>query len=249
MTGENRGIDAAGPPWSVDLLADLHAGALDDAEAEQLWARVNADPEARAIIEALEATTSDLAALGSVSFPPMPADVAARIDASLAREAERAFGLASVVGIDTARRRRNKRIGWLTGVVAVAAAAVAAVVIVLPTGGSTGGNPVARPSRAGQQAPLAVRSDYPEAAIRRLSSGTRDYGVLGSADKLDACLRAAGFASTADPIGVSAGTVDGRSAVLVLLTTGDMARFRLVAFAPTCGAGNSEMLLDKTVGK
>jgi hypothetical protein len=248
MTDEGQGVEAAGPPWSVDLLADLHAGVLDEAEAARLWQQVNADPGALEIIEALEATTADLATLGSAPAPPMPDDVAARIDAALADAARDSLGLAPVVGIDAARRRRTTRIGWVSGVVAVAAAAVAAVVVVLPTGTSSGGDPVAAPPPASRPAPLAVRSDHPEAAIRQLSTGLKDYGALGSADKLSTCLRAAGFAATANPIGVGSGTVDGQPAVLVLLTTGTMAQFRVVAFSPACGVGNAGVLLDKVVG-
>ncbi|HKS48803.1 MAG TPA: hypothetical protein VJT49_27585 [Amycolatopsis sp.] len=259
MTDESRGIEAAGPSWSVDLLAELHAGVLEDTQAEQLWSRVQDDPEGRAVIDALEATRADLASLASAPAPRMPDDVAARIDAALVREAGQALstfapqpaagaGLAPVVGIEAARRRRNKRAGWITGVIAVAAAAVVAVAIALPKGSSDGPSSAA-PPQVGQQAPLALRSDHPEAAVGQLSSGTMDYGPLGSADRLDACLRAAGFAPTADPIGVRPGTVDGQQAVLVLLTTGQLARFRLVAFAPGCGAGNAGVLLDKVVGK
>lgn len=255
MTDEDRGIEAAGSPWSVDLLADLHAGVLDEAESEQLWRRVNGDPEARAIIDALDATTADLAALRTAPVPPMPEDVAARIDAALAREAEQRSNsapqrsdLAPVVSIEAARRRRNKRIGWITGVVAVAAAAIVAVAVALPKSATTDGHPVAQPPPASQQAPLALRSDHPEAAIGQLT-GVTDYGPVGSADKLNSCLQAAGLAATADPIGVRPGTIDGKPAVLVLLTTGNVAQFRLVALAPTCGADNAGVLLDKVIGK
>ncbi|HVV09100.1 hypothetical protein [Amycolatopsis sp.] len=247
MTDESRGIEAAGPPWSVDLLADLHAGVLDETAAEQLWPRVQADPEARAIIEALEATTADLANLGSAPAPPMPADVAARIDAALAEEA---MHVAPVVSLDAARRRRNRRIGWISGVVAVAAAAVAAVAIVVPSSQDTTGSPVAiaPPSsrQSGSSPGLAIRSDQPQAAVGKLSSGVKDYGPLDNAQGLSTCLQAAGFAPTADPIGVQQGTIDGQPAVLVLLTTGHLAEFRLVALSPQCGP---KPLLDKVVGK
>ncbi|MDQ0378228.1 hypothetical protein [Amycolatopsis thermophila] len=255
MTDESRGIEAAGPPWSVDLLADLHAGALDEDQAARLWPRVQADPEARAIIEALELTTADLANLAT-EVPPMPADVAARIDAAIADEARRAFppqqpGLAPVVSLDAARRRRNKRIGWISGVVAVAAAAVAAVAIAIPSGTSpsTGGNVAAPPPTrsAVAQPPLNLRGDQAASAVGQID-GVFDYGPLGNADGLQACLKAAGFADTAKPVGVRQGTIDGQPAVLTLLTTGQLAKFRLVAFTPACGAGNAGVLLDKVIG-
>ncbi|UQS21726.1 hypothetical protein L1857_02245 [Amycolatopsis thermalba] len=254
MTDESRGIEAAGPPWSVDLLADLHAGVLDDDEAARLWPRVQADPEARAIIEALEATTADLAGL-SADVPPMPAEYAARLDAAIAEEARRAFpqqqsGVAPVVSLDAARRRRNKRIGWISGVVAVAAAAVAAVAIAIPSGTSPspGGNVAAPPpGQSDAQPPLNLRSDQTASAVGQLQ-GTFDYGPLGNADALQACLTAAGFADTAKPIGVRQGSIDGQPAVLTLLTTGQLAKFRLVAFAPACGANDAGVLVDKVIG-
>ncbi|MTD56158.1 hypothetical protein [Amycolatopsis pithecellobii] len=245
MTDEGRGIEAAGPPWSVDLLADLQAGVLDEREAARLWPRVQADPEARAIIQALEATTADLASLATAPAPPMPPAVAARIDTAIAAEAR---GLAPVVDLAAVRRKRNQRIGWISGVVAVAAAAVAAIAIAVPGSTQTTGKPVAAPpvnSAAGGSS-LAVRSDQPQAAVGRLSTGTKDYGPLGDAQRLNACLQAAGFADTASPIGVSSGTLDGQPAVFVLLTTGKLAEFRLVALSPVCGP---KPLLDRVVGK
>jgi len=254
MTDESRGIEAAGPPWSVDLLADLHAGVLDDDEAARLWPLVQADSEARAIIDALEATTADLADL-SADVPPMPAEFAARLDAAIAEESRRAFpqqqsGVAPVVSLDAARRRRNKRIGWISGVVAVAAAAVAAVAIAIPggTSPSSGGNVAAPPpGQSAQQPPLNLRSDQAASAVGQMQ-GTFDYGPLGGADALQRCLTAAGFADTAKPIGVRQGSIDGQPAVLTLLTTGQLAKFRLVAFAPTCGSDNAGVLLDKVIG-
>ena len=90
MTGNDAppitggGAAPGGPPWPVELLADLHAGVFDDDTAAELQARVDAVPEARATLAALDATRAALAAL-----PPqrMPDDVAARIDAALRAEA------------------------------------------------------------------------------------------------------------------------------------------------------------------
>ncbi|NKQ53281.1 hypothetical protein HFP15_10340 [Amycolatopsis sp. K13G38] len=249
MTDENRAIGAAGPPWSVDLLADLHAGVLTEAQAAELWPRVQADPEARAIIDALEATSADLANLGAAPAPPMPADVAARIDTALAEEARQAFPqVAPVVSLEDARRKRNKRIGWATGVVAVAAAAIAAVAIALPKTETTSGTPVAAPPSSGTAAepPLALRSDQPQAAVGQLAAGKKDYGSLGTPQALDSCLQAAGYPAGQSPVGVRPGTIDGQPAILVLLTTGKIAEFRLVALSPSCGP---KPLLDKVVGR
>src|SRR2546423_1498103 len=152
MTDESRGIGGTvGPPWSVDGLADLHAGVLDDARAAELGPLVDADPEAREILAALDATQADLASLAHAPAPRMPAEFAARLDAALAAEAAARFPeraqperaqperaqpsapqVAQVVDLAAARRKRNKRLGWAAGVLTAAAAAVVAVTVALP---------------------------------------------------------------------------------------------------------------------
>jgi len=90
MTGNHvptQGGLPPGPPWPLDLLADLHAdlhaGLLEPDVAGELRRRVDADPEARATFAALDATREDLAALPA---PRIPDEVAARIDAAIATE-------------------------------------------------------------------------------------------------------------------------------------------------------------------
>src|SRR5262249_2163813 len=148
MTDSVRSGGPAGPPWSVDLLADLHAGALDSDLSARLWPQVNADPEARAVIEALDTVKVELGQLGHAQVEPMPAHFAARLDAALAAEAQRraapqrapvAPPVAPVVDLAAARRRRNRTLAWGAGVLATAAAAVAVVVAVFPGSDKTGG--------------------------------------------------------------------------------------------------------------
>jgi hypothetical protein len=260
MTDESRGIGGTvGPPWSVDVLADLHAGVLDDAETSRLWPLVNADPEARAILDALDATQSDLASLADAPAPPMPAEFAARLDAALAAEAAAKFpaprtapeqarsGDAQVVDLAAARRRRNKRLGWAAGVLTAAAAAVVAVTIAIPgTSQQTGTPNVAAPPPSGP----SVGSDGSGAqALIGKAVGVRDFGPLRTEDKLDACIAAAGLDPDVRPEGIRPVNVGGKSGVMIILTTGKLAQFRLVAFGADCGPGNPAVLFDKVVGE
>lgn len=91
--GPTHALGGPGGPSSacpdVETLADLHAGALDDAEARRLVAHVRRCESCTAVLDALTAVQADLAALPPV---PMPAHVAARIDAALAAEAAAATG-------------------------------------------------------------------------------------------------------------------------------------------------------------
>ncbi|WP_026316543.1 hypothetical protein [Actinokineospora enzanensis] len=92
MTDDFRGTGPDGPPWSVDLLASLHAGVLDSERSARLWPRVNADPAAKAVIDALDSVKVGLGELGQAPVAPMPAQFAARLDSALEAEARRAFG-------------------------------------------------------------------------------------------------------------------------------------------------------------
>lgn len=270
MTDQYRGTGGAvGPPWSVDLLADLHAGVLDENEAAELWPRVEADPEARAILEALDATSADLADLTAGPVEPMPAQFAARLDAAVAQEArDRAATnspaqagpatpaeqpVAPVVSLDAARRKRNKRIGWGAGILTAAAAAVAAIAIAVPAGNTTGGDAVAQPTDspppdAGSEAPLALQESEVNASAIGPVINARDFGPLENEQRLDACLEANGIDPTVRPAGIRGATIDGSPATLVVLTTGQLGQFRLVALSPSCGPGTPGLVFDKTVG-
>lgn len=191
MTDESRGRGGlVGPPWSVDVLADLHAGVLDEQQAAELWPLVNADPDARAIIEALESTTADLSGFASLDVEPMPADVASRIDAALELERQGTAQMAqapdrgtaqappqpspgqgtplsrpeesNVVSLDAARRRRNKRLGWGAGLLTAAAAVVAAVLVAVPGMGEKPGGDLAEPPQRPQS---SVAGEAPPLAV------------------------------------------------------------------------------------
>jgi hypothetical protein len=57
--------EAAQPPLTVELLADLQAGLLDDDSAAHVRRRVREDPEAERILRALNQVRCDVATLGA----------------------------------------------------------------------------------------------------------------------------------------------------------------------------------------
>lgn len=253
MTDSVRSGGPSGPPWSVDLLADLHAGALDADTSAQLWPRVNADPEARAVIEALDVVKVELGQLGHAPAEPMPAHFAARLDAALAVEAQRfapapprqapvpstRAAAGPVVDLAEARRRRNRRLAWGVGVLATAAAAVAVVVAAFPGSNQTSGNAV-----ASGKPPLAVESNNLSAAIGGVTN-EKDYGALKDQEHLDACLKANDIdPATVQTMGVRQVMLDGKSGIMAMLTTGEVGQFRILVVEPTCGPGNPAKILD-----
>ncbi|MCE7005103.1 hypothetical protein LWC34_20060 [Kibdelosporangium philippinense] len=238
MTGIGRG--SGGPPWSVDLLADLQAGALDPREAEQLWPQVNADPEAREILAALDATQADLHALANVPAPPMPAHFAARLDAAIAAESQaRAQATpAPVVSLDAARKRRNQRLGIGIGIFAAAAAAVGITFAALPGDTGNGAPPVA-------QGPLNFPSDSIGPEQLQAAKGGTDYGPFSDTEKLVGCFQANGISPNAEPLGVKQVTVDGRAGTLFVFASRPPGTFRLLTVGQDCGPGNPSKIVNR----
>ncbi|KOV88884.1 hypothetical protein [Nocardia sp. NRRL S-836] len=246
MTGMER--VPMGPPWSVDLIADLHAGVLPPEVAAQLRPRVEADPEAREVLQALDATLADLEALPPI---PMPDHVAARIDAALAAEARPA---APVVSLDEARKRRNRRLGLGGGVLVAAAAAFGIVLAVAPGGNEATTPPAAqntttKTTNASAAPPLAVKESELGAAVGDVLKA-QNYGPLETQDRLSGCLQGGGIASTSKPLGISPITLDGKNAVMAVLPAG-LGQYRLVVLDPsTCGPDKPEgVLANTTIGQ
>jgi hypothetical protein len=309
MTGiDRRDNTPMGPPWPVDVLADLHAGVLDDALSEQLWAKVRSDPEASAVLDSLDATQAELTGFANQPPPPMPTHFAARLDAAIAAEAAAMTALPSqrqhagpapmphparqfnqtqqfdqaqqfdsaqqfnqaqqnfaqprpappnqgapVVDLAAARAKRNRRMGWGAGVLVAAAAAVAVAVIAIPHAGTSSPGiaepgPSAGSGATGGGAPLALTSGHLTAATASSALGRSDYGPLADPAKRSACLAANGQDADRTPAGAMQVTLNGEPGVLMVLTTGKLAQFRLLVVGPDCAAGHPDTLANTVIG-
>lgn len=297
MSGERRRSWAPqDPPWSPELLADLHAGALDDQTADELFAQVRHDPEATDLLAALDATATQL---GEQPEPTVPDAVAGRIEAALSREiadgadpqtttgpqaapqwpvpeqpqpvpeqprAGSGTG-AQVADLAAARRRRTRRALQVGGVLAGAAAVVGAIVLagVPPERNNT---QLADPGRApepnqpvepnqpggssvdtGQSPPLALRGEQVSLSGPQLSEvlSSEQYDALTRPEQLVGCLQANGVTS-GKPIGARAITLNDQPAQLLIVPSGQIGQFRLLAVGPGCGPGEPATLSDSTVG-
>ncbi len=70
------------PPYSPELLADLHAGNMPEQLSRRLWPQVRRDPNAMRYLRSLDRVNGDLRALGRDDriVHPMPAEVTARLE-------------------------------------------------------------------------------------------------------------------------------------------------------------------------
>lgn len=91
MSGENRRLGAPqGPPWSLELLADFHAGALDQQVADEIREQLHDDQGAHEVLTSLDTMTTSLRDLPPLT---MPEDISDRIDAALRTEAQSWHGV------------------------------------------------------------------------------------------------------------------------------------------------------------
>ncbi len=242
------------PPYSRELLADLHAGALDEGLTAALWPRVRADHDATRVLTALDSTVRQLSAAPPASVA-MPAHLAARMDAALA-------GLvappARVSDLAAARASRHggRRRGVYVGAALVAAAAVAGVVAL---GSVLGSHSVSgTPQAAAPQAVPAPQAGPPPQVLD-LGSGTpgpqalaalgrQDYGSLSVNTTLPGCLQANGVPPATTVIGAAPVTLDGRRGILLLFPTGRAAVFTALVVGPECSAQNPATLSRVDIG-
>ncbi|RKT84404.1 hypothetical protein SAMN05421805_103335 [Saccharopolyspora antimicrobica] len=264
MSGEHRRTGAPqGPPWSLDLLADLHAGVLDEQTAEELRSQVQDDPEAREILAALDATSAELAELPPLTIPD---DVSARIDAALENEvrawaeqqqpavpaAPAAEQGGQVIDFAAAKQRRRRRFTLGAGMVGVAAAAAAVVFSVLPNN-TESSTPQAQqpPSPApSSKPPLALQGGQVSLNGQQFADALNSSQYLGSLSdpqQLLGCLQANGVTS-GKPLGAREITLDGKPAQLMVLPAGALGEFRLLTVAPDCGPDNPAKISDSTFG-
>lgn len=241
-------------PLTLELLADLHAGVFDEPLAAQLRRRVAADPQAAAVLAALDATVADLAALPHQRTTPIPEDVARRLDTALATEragtdprleagwAGAAAAPALVTEMNSGMLRR-RRAGW-AGVAFLAAAAAATGVVALSgVMLDTAGAPPDTAIGIQASEPPALTSGDPTSLRHALDQAltANDYGLLSPPQRLRNCLTA-NDAET--PLGALEVTLDGRRGVLLVLPTDRSEQFRLLVVSPTCNSATPSRLAD-----
>ncbi|QBJ96507.1 hypothetical protein ERC79_11460 [Rhodococcus sp. ABRD24] len=216
------GEELLGPPFSAELLADLHAGVLSESVSSRLWPLVRQDPAAVEVLAALDAVSCRLGELGrdlSVESP-IPSEVAARIDAALGLQhpaPATATPLADAFG-------RRRALTWISVAAASMAAAVGVVFALTTLDGADPKSPaIAAPSTTVPTPSLAnLSADLDDDQVLALigdkaAAENEDLGELEKADVRTACLQANGIERTRPVLGSRQVRFQGEGAVLILV--------------------------------
>lgn len=227
------------PPYSDDLLADLHAGALDDELAQRLWPLVRQDHHAMAVIDRLDAVKARLHAWGEEpATEPIPPDVAARLDATL-------HGLAQHHG----ESRRNRRILAVAGIGAAAALAVVFALVLRGVGAAddTVGPPLASGVPPSQDDSLPGQNALTPASLRELVGAT-GLGPLSEEERLRGCLSANGFQPDSPILGSREIRVGNSDAVAILLGGPQAPQITALVVGTRCGANDPATIQVEVLG-
>lgn len=237
MNGSTHPVPSDGV--TPDLLAELQAGLLDDATAARLRRRVRTDPDAAAMLAALDRVRRDVAALGddSASAPPVPPDVSARVIAAL-RAADRPDG-------DTRPTLRWRRLGAIAGCCAAALAVVVGVATLTRTPDAADSSPTSLNRMTAAPPPADIGLSEPQ--LLGLLSDRPDFGPLADPGRRAQCLSALGYPSGVRVLGARPHPVRGHPGVLFLLPADTPNAVVGLVVPPDCDAAHTELLADTVV--
>jgi hypothetical protein len=231
------------PPPTVEALADLQAGLLDDNTAARLRKKVRADPDARQTMSALDRVRREVADLGSDPSSAPGVDPAAvdRIGAAL--RAERT-GAAHTVG--RGRLPRSARLAVaVTGLTAVAIAAWLGTRALITAPASTTSRPTTIEHITVSRPPLTI--PLSDQQILALVDHEPDFGPLTDPRRRASCLSGLGYPANARVLGARPLEIAGHPAVLLVLAGDAPGDVKAVAVAPTCSAANTGLSADRIV--
>jgi hypothetical protein len=227
--------DRSDAPVTVDLLADLQAGLLDDRTAARLRQRARTEPIIADQLAALDRVRRELAELGSdqASASDVPTELAARIGSALRSEAP----LATTPRASTLRPRH-------IAAAAGEAAAGAVGTAMLLGSGSAGDARTSGPSVAASAGLPLFASQLDE-----LLSQPPDLGELADPQRRVSCLSGLGYPTSTSVLGAKPLTVNGRPGLLLLLPGDVPGRIDAIVVGPNCSSVDTGLLISTAVNR
>jgi hypothetical protein len=223
------------PPYSLDVVADLHAGVYPDDVADVMRAEVLANPDSMAVWNALDATTRELASIPTVD-EPLPAYAKDMVDRTLQ----------SILGVRPAEKSSvtplRPRRGRMLAAVGAAAAAIAAVAVATTFAFSD----ESAPPTAEREVPASIT--VPTDATLLSALGHSDTAAFADTARRDRCLAANEVSPTTPVLGTGSIEVGGGPAVVILLGTGKAGRLDALVVGADCDAANPATLSRTTIG-
>jgi hypothetical protein len=240
------------PPLTVELLADLQAGLLDDDAAARLRKQIRADPGAQQVVHALNRVRCDVAAAGA-DLSATPAVAPAVIDgigaalraAPIAGRQPRAHLHATHTVRPSERPQRGRALAAVTGLAATALAAGLGTAALIGTPTSAPSGPTTAQLITVSRPPMQIPLSDPQ--ILALLDREPDYGPLSDPQRRASCLGGLGYPAATQALSAQPIEIAGHAAVLLVLSGRTPGKITALAVAPTCSSLNTGLLADRVV--
>jgi hypothetical protein len=243
--GDHAGAD---PPLTVEALAELQAGLLDDDTAARMRKQVRADPHARQTMDALNRVRRDIADLGTdiASAPDVAPEVVDGIAATLRadRLGQSRRGAAHVVRPGGLPRSTRVAVA-VTGLAAVAVAAWLGTTALITPPTPTPSRPTTAEHITVSRPPLTI--PLSDQQILALLDDKPDFGPLADPQRRTSCLAGLGYPANARILGGRPLQIAGRPAVLLVLPADTPGAVTALAVAPNCSSVDTGLLADRLV--
>jgi hypothetical protein len=236
------GATDADPPPTVELLADLQAGLLDDDAAARIRKRVREDPRAEQILRALNQVRRDIAAMGA--DPTSAPDVTARISAAL-RSAGETQPHPGAAHSARPRIRPARLAAVVAGVGAVLAAIGVGTAALINAPEPAPSTPVTAEHITVSAPPMTI--PLSQAEILGLLNRSPDYGPLSDPARRASCLGGLGYPASTQVLGARPIEINTRPGVLLVLPGGAPDDLAVFAVALNCSAADTGLLANTQV--
>jgi hypothetical protein len=240
----------ANPPLTVEALADLQAGLLDEDTAARLRKKVRADPDARQTMDALNRVRRDIAALGTdtSSAPEVAPQVVDSVAAALRAERPERSRRRAAHTVRPGRLPRSARVAVAVAGLAAAAAAVwlgTAALITAPP--PTPSRPITAEHITVSRPPMTI--PLSDQQIVALLDGQPDLGPFADPQRRTSCLAGLGYPVGARVLAARPVEIAGRPAILLVLPGDTPGTVAALAVAPTCSSVDTGLLADRIVNR
>jgi hypothetical protein len=246
------GSDGAGAdqPLTVEALADLQAGLLDDDTAARMRKRVRADPDARQTMDALNRVRHDIAKLGTdaASAPDVAPEVVDGIAATLRAQRLDGSRRGAAHTLRPGRLPRSTRVAVAgAGLAAAAVAAWLGTAALITAPAPTPSRPTTAEHITVSRPPMTI--PLSDQQILALLDDKPDFGPLADPQRRTSCLAGLGYPANARVLGARPVQIVGRSAVLLVLPADTPGSITALAVAPTCSSVDTGLLADRHVDR
>jgi hypothetical protein len=245
--GPGESDDAgADPPLTVEALADLQAGLLDDATAARMRNHVRSDPDARQKMDALNRVRRDIAHLDAAPAPDVAPEVVGGVAAALraGQPGPSRRGAAHTVHRGRLPRPTRLAVG-LVGLAAAAAAAWLGTAALISPPAPTPSRPTTAEHITVSRPPITI--PLSDQQILALLDDKPDFGPLADPQRRTSCLAGLGYPANARILGARPVQIAGRSAVLLVLPGDTPGTVTALAVAPTCSSVDTGLWADRHV--